>query len=408
MKNLLALFLFIFPAFTFAQPAYIHHEKGVQKLKNKQYAESILDFDKAIKADATYFEAYIDRGRANVALNKNDLAMADFSKAVQLNPKYAPGFFERAKVYSALGKDKEAIEDYTKITQVQPDFSDTYVYRGQLYFKTGQNDLALADFNKAISLKAKNAEVFYQRGLLYLAMKKTNEAMKDLTAAIEIDPLMTRAFFERGKLYATQSRQHELAVADYSKAITLKHPGEEVYHLRAVSYTALRKNEEAIRDYSSVIEMFKSKDPEIYRSRGDLFRQRNDHVNAIKDYNRALSFKKDDAVILTSRGQSQFALGKGKYPMAQQDFNKALGIDPDNVNAAYGLGQIFFENNKFEESIASLDKAIKIKATADAYYLRSKCHHKLNHKKNVCEDLNKAAEMGHPEAKKDVITICGK
>jgi len=404
--NRLLLFLCLFPLSLPAQPAYIHHENGVAKLKAGQHAAAILDFDKAIKADATYFEAYIDRGRAQQALGKNDLALADFNKGVQLNQKFAPGFLYRAQYYEAIKQDKLAIDDYTKIIQLRADYAEAYVARGLLYSKGGQNDLAMADYNKAIALNAKNAEVFYQRGLLHWEMKKTNEAMKDLSDAIAADPLMVKAYFERGKLYAAQSRQHELAVNDFSKAITLKFPGEEIYKRRAASLTLLKRNDEAWKDYSVMIEQLRTRDGEVYKLRGDIFAARKDHANAIKDYNKALTFKKDDPATLIARGKSQLALGKGKYPMAQQDFNKALELDPNNAEAAAGLGEVHFGNGKYEEGIEALSKSIKLKPAADAYYLRSKCHHMLKNKKNVCEDLKKAAELGHPEAKKDVTTMC--
>jgi hypothetical protein len=50
---------------------------------------------------------------------------------------------------------------------------------------------------------------------------------------------------------------------------------------------------------------------------------------------------------------------------------------------------------------------LKIRPDADAYYMRSKCYYKTNNKKAACDDLQKAAGMGHQEAKRDVKEICG-
>src|SRR5688500_9923382 len=63
------LFFSISISFTiYGQPAYIFHEKGLQKLNKGDYAGAIKEFDTAIKKDKNDFEVYTDRGRANYAL----------------------------------------------------------------------------------------------------------------------------------------------------------------------------------------------------------------------------------------------------------------------------------------------------------------------------------------------------
>ncbi len=405
MKKHLLFLLFLFPLTLFAQkPAYLFHEKGMELFKAGNYAGAIAQFDLAIKADATYFEAWTDRGRANYNLGKKDLALSDFNQSAKLNPRFAPTFFWRAVVFTDMGQDQNAIADYSVAQKLNQDFVDTYLNRGKLYIKTAQYDLALADFNKAISLDGKNGEIYYQRGLLQNKSNKTTEAINDFNKAAALTPTLAGPHFELGKIYATQNK-HDQAVAELGKAIALKQTGEEVYKIRAASLTALSRDAEAIKDYSTLIDIMKTKDIDVIRLRGDLFVKQKNWAAAVKDYNKALALKKDDVPTLLARGKANYMQGKSKYAMAKTDFNKVLAADGNNAEASLYIGKILFEENKFQEAVDALSVAIKNNPSAEAYYIRSKCYYKLENKKACCEDLSKAQQMGHPEAARDKMTV---
>jgi tetratricopeptide (TPR) repeat protein len=399
-KAILVLFSLFAPLWILAQPAYVYHEKGKKLLEDKKYIESIAQFDLAIKADATYFEAYVDRGRANEALGKNDLAMADYTKTTQLNTKYAPGFFYKAKLNAQLGNDALAITDYTTAIKLNPDYLDSYVNRGMLYVKTSQSENALKDFNKAVSLDGKNAEVLYQRGILFRDMKKQTEALADFAKAITINPNMGKAYFEEGKIHAAQNK-NDAAIAEYSKAVTVGFSTEELYRAKGACNMALGKNDEAIKDFSMVIEQFHSRDADMYRVRGELFTKQKNYPNAIKDFNKALTLKKDDVPTLLARADANIAQGKTKFTQAEIDYKKVLTIESNNVRAARSLGKMYFDQEKWQLSIDNLSIAIKAGAIAEDYDLRGKANFKLNNKKAACEDFTKAEQLGFPEAAKD-------
>jgi tetratricopeptide (TPR) repeat protein len=399
-STFLFLFCLLAPLAILAQPAYVFHEKGKKLLDEKKYVESIAQFDLAIKADASYFEAYLDRGRANQALGKNDLAMADFTKTTQLNAKYAPGFFYKAKLNAQLGNDALAIPDYTTAIKLNPDYLESYVNRGMLYVKAGQPENALADLNKAVALDGKNAEVLYQRGILFRDMKKQTEALADFSKAVSLSPTMGKAWFEQAKIHAAQNK-NDVAITEYSKAVTLGFSTEELYRAKGACNMALGKNDEAIKDFSMVIDQFHSRDADMFRIRGELFTKQKNYPAAIKDFNKALTFKKDDVPTLLARADANVAQGKTKYIQAEMDYKKVLTLEANNVRAARALGKMYFDQEKWQPAIDNLSIAIKGGATAEDYDLRGKANFKLSNKKAACEDLTKAEQMGFPGADKD-------
>jgi hypothetical protein len=68
--------------------------KGAQRLAARDFAGSIIEFQKAIAAYDEFYEAYYKIGIANLELQVNDSAEAAFRKSIELSEaKYAPSLF---------------------------------------------------------------------------------------------------------------------------------------------------------------------------------------------------------------------------------------------------------------------------------------------------------------------------
>jgi tetratricopeptide (TPR) repeat protein len=134
----------------------------------------------------------------------------------------------------------------------------------------------------------------------------------------------------------------------------------------------------------------------MFRLRGDLFTIQKNYPAAVKDYNKALTLKKDDVAILLSRGNCYFVQGKTKFMSAELDYKKVLELEPKNAAASRGLGKIRFEQEKWQEAIDYFNTAIANGASGEDYFYRAKCNYKLNKKKDCCADFDKAAQLGFP------------
>jgi tetratricopeptide (TPR) repeat protein len=76
------------------EKARIAFNKGAQKLAAKDFAGSIVEFQKAVAAYDEFYEAYYRLGIANLELQVNDDAEAAFRKSIELSEaKYAPPLF---------------------------------------------------------------------------------------------------------------------------------------------------------------------------------------------------------------------------------------------------------------------------------------------------------------------------
>ncbi len=401
------VFLFIFSlsiSCLLAQPAYVFHDRGMEKLEAKNYTEAIKDFDLALQKDKNHAPSYCDKARAEAEIGKKEEALKNFEQAIKLKSDYVDAYYYRGLLYHKL-KDDKAISDFSKTIQLDPKKTDAYLKRGMYYYQKKQEQEALKDFNKAIELKCTNIDVYYLRGKINVQKNNTVEALNDFNEVIKKNPIHSESLVERGKIYLSQKKL-DLALKDFNTCVANRLNTEEIYAVRAECYLQMGKFDDALRDYNTLIDIFKTKDIKVYAMHADANFKKKDLPATIKDCNKMVSLNREYAPAYLLRAKVYVLQGKSKYVLALNDFKKVCELEPENVEAWTRRGNLLFETNKFAEAIEVLNKSISITPDAAAYYTRSKCYYKTNNKKACCADLEKAAEMGNKEAKKDIGIVC--
>lgn len=91
------------------------------------------------------------------------------------------------------------------------------------------------------------------------------------------------------------------------------------------------------------------------------------------------------------RGKAHAGLKMFKDALA--DYNMAIQLDPDNVEAIQNKGILLLDNEKLEEALTEFNNAIQKNMTyLDAYMNRGKALFKLNKHALALEDLNKVVK----------------
>ena len=93
-----------------AQEAEVSYNNGTTKFNNKQYADAIADFNKAIELKPDFEKAYYNRGLTRMELFQNKAAIEDFSKSIELNAGADYAYFSRGAAKEAEGNKDGAAE----------------------------------------------------------------------------------------------------------------------------------------------------------------------------------------------------------------------------------------------------------------------------------------------------------
>ena len=390
---------------SYSQPAYVFHEKGEEKFKSENYADAIKDFDQAIKASVQNFDSYLMRGKCFEKLGNIKAAIENYNLAIKYNPNYTDAYFSLALI-EANGKDeKSALSDFAMVLKLNPNYLEVYNRRGQMYMLSGKTEAAMKDFTKAIELNTSNPEVYIQMGKMAEKEQKSTVAIEYYSKGIELKPTYANTYYERGALYYSQKKYKE-ALIDFSSAVSKGFQSEQLLHFRSKCYAILGNENNAYTDLCSLIDVYKSKDANVYIQRALIFRKKNDAIHALKDFSKAIQYDNQNGQIYLERGHLYMLQGKSKIPLAMQDYQKAEELKITDFSMFVNRAKYEFETQKFELARHDFTEAIHINPEADLFYKRSMCNFKLGNKKECCEDIKKAASMGHAEAKKDIGAIC--
>ena len=94
------------------------------------------------------------------------------------------------------------------------------------------------------------AAAYHDRGHLYDSRKDHDRAIADFTKAIEINPKDTIAYCSRGNAYANK-KDHDRAVVDYTKAIEIDPKYASASSNRGIAYRAKGELDQAIASASA-------------------------------------------------------------------------------------------------------------------------------------------------------------
>jgi tetratricopeptide (TPR) repeat protein len=132
--------------------AAIHYTEGVDHLEKGKLDAAIDAFTEVIKADPTFFDAYINRGVAHLRNRGLLLAIADFDAAVDLSPERPEAYANRGIAYAMIGQFERALDDLGLAIDSYPDDGDLHFFRGMVYAEIGESDKAAADLEKALTI----------------------------------------------------------------------------------------------------------------------------------------------------------------------------------------------------------------------------------------------------------------
>ncbi|HVA97490.1 MAG TPA: tetratricopeptide repeat protein, partial [Bacteroidia bacterium] len=155
-------------------------------LKGSEGAQQTDTLSQKIIADPKNPLLYYQRGLFYYQNKNYANAMADFNKALSLKNKYTDALYYRAIVEDAMNRPDDAMADYNKVIRIDPKYEEAYNNRGIEYGKAGKLDLALKDFKKVIEINPNNRDAYYNIGFTYHIMKEDDIACPYIKKAAEM------------------------------------------------------------------------------------------------------------------------------------------------------------------------------------------------------------------------------
>ncbi len=272
-----------------------------QKYDVGNYTGALADYDRAIKLNPQYAEAYNNRGNLRYAQLKNfQGALADYNKAISLRPSSTLAYVNRGNLKAEKFNDvRGAIADYDKSLALNDD--DYLIYNNRGYLKDAKlNDLsgAMADYNRSISLNPRSVLAYNNRGnLQYHKLSNTTAALTDYNLAIEVNAQNPMAYYNRADLNYSGGNK-TAAIQDFMIVVQLSPSSWLGLIAQGVIDLEQEQAPSALREFNQAASL--GADPIDYRKyRGLAYRQLGQRPKAISEWQKAaqisrqLHYRKD-------------------------------------------------------------------------------------------------------------------
>lgn len=259
-------------------------------------------------------------------------------------------------------------------------FSQEFYDKARHSFQDNEIDSARFYINKSLQKKPLSEEYFLS-GMIHEAEGKALRAASDYEAAIQKDPNNIEAYFQKGLIYYN-SASLEQAIKDFTYVID--HQGSEtkavyygndpfgakgtyittlesmigrVYQFRGLAYQKSGQLKEAMRDFNTSFEYDTIAD--FYINRSLLFSRMNDGIKSVKDLKKAIELEPDNYLAWYNLVILDESTIVPNYLLEDEEFTPMLNL----------LGANAYDQGKFSLSAEYHSKAILANPEDDFGYL---------------------------------------
>jgi tetratricopeptide (TPR) repeat protein len=201
-------------------------------------------YQKAIAADPTNPDRYLDCTRLLIDLNRYDEAIEIVQHGITMVPDDYPLTIRLGAVEMMKGNREKAREDYRKAIAEHPALALGYVALAQTYMKEGKDDEALKILTDGRVAVPRDFALEYVFGLVSFQLGQQKQAMDALKSAEELGPTVVEPHYQLGLLYM-QMQQWKGAQEEFEQVLKLDPRNAATYYQLSRTYQRLGETEKA-------------------------------------------------------------------------------------------------------------------------------------------------------------------
>ncbi|MBK8340554.1 MAG: tetratricopeptide repeat protein [Flavobacteriales bacterium] len=311
--------------------------------KNDHYFFDVEEFELII-------EHYLDNNELKKARQVLDYARQQHPGSVDL-------LFCEAQVLMGLGKLNGALDVLDSIEKLEPFNEDVHLHKASIHSQLRNYRKAIEHYRKALELADEGLDDIY----LDLAFEHENceqfdEAIVCLKKALDVNPENEAVLYELAYCFDL-AEVHEASVV-FFRNFTNEHPYSFVswYNLgnALAKLNRLEESNQALELCLAIEEEFSS----AYFSKARNLLQGGEFEAAIACYQETLNIDGPQAVTFSYIGECYEKMER--YEQALINYDQALALDPNWVDAWIGRGVVRDFQGKLPEAIKDLENAVRI------------------------------------------------
>jgi len=378
----------------------------------------------AIRIDPKDEEPFLSLGDFYLQQRRTGEAEKAFLSAKLAQPKSGRGGKKLAALYLSLLKRNEAASEIASLPNDKESDSDVLFLNGGLSLLDKKSALAINQFRKVLATNPSYPEVHHYLGVAFALDGNSLQAKTEFLDAIKESPNDIRPHLALATLYM-QSHTYNLADSEAREVLKRDPNNVAAYNLFADAAIAQKDLVKAEGISQRILSLSPKNHAAFYRM-GIIRRTQKRDQDAILFFENALLEDPDamnpisqivsiylgdkrpqkaidlvtQQITLAPKNPRLYALqgrlygGLGQLEKAEENFKKAILTDSLFMDSYIDLASLYFEEKKFDQGIAELEKALKINPKyVQAYMLKGKINDNLGHFEEARAAYEKVMEL---------------
>ncbi len=409
------------------EQALAYRVRGAVAYWEGRYADAQSDLNRALELDPDDVEALALRSALHFSISDDVAARADAARAADLAPQSPAALWAQAAVHLQDYEPDEAYVLLTQAIGLDAQRPELYEWRGSTYLYRFQHDEQAADYDAALALYPEFGRAISSRLWMQLSRYEMDEYEETVLYLLDMFPDWDSAYRTAASYYHVQKGDSEQALVYAEEAVAINPTASQNYVVRGFVLSEQGETEKALADYEHALEISpdsvnvlaalaalageqgeqetalayreeaflltaypdqKITLANVYAQRGDMDRawEMTHEVLAVDpDHEGALITRSllrldagnptqalNDLTVLISKYpgyayayvlRAQLRLDEGNLDEVRADANRALELDPFNMDGAhYLLGMAALIEEDLETAVTHIDNYV---ATGD-------------------------------------------
>lgn len=264
--------------------------------------------------------------------------------------------------------------------------------------RVGQNALYFEDymlsiqyFNRVIQAKPYLAQPYFFRAIAKLNLEDYNGAETDASKAIELNPFLTDAWEVRGVARQNLGKNVD-AIADYDHALQLIPRNRQLLFNKALAQSDIDDYEGADSTFSALLTYYPGFDSGLL-GRARLNLSRSDTVAAVADIDKAIGINPNAVNAYIMR--ADIAINRDSdFDAARADLDQAIRLQPRLAGLYVNRAYVRYKLQDFFGAMADFDYAIELDPLNDhALFNRALLNMEAQANDRALDDLNRVLEL---------------
>ena len=403
-----------------------HLQKGKELFEKGEYDKAILELKTSSqsedkRSDTYYYMALLDEKSNNFKsmrenliktidldpnntearqkLGKVHLLFGDLGKALeqadlvlQSNPASEEAKLLKASVYIRQQKKEQASEIIDSVLAVNAENIDGLSLKAAMFYENGQFDQSLEMVNTALTKDAKNLPLRLFKIKINAKKNNMEAVIDDYKQLIEIYPDAENFKLSLASIYAMTDKL-QLAEA-LLREMVVKKPDNIEPKIVLLEFLNAKNKERVSPEFKVMLTDSNNKPANVLElSKWMLVSGYPD--DAASGLKQVASLDSNDKTGLTARTiLAEIDLRKKEFDKAEKEISDILAVDSDFFDASLLKARLFLNQNKTDEAIELLNKAVWTKNDSDqAYMLLGQAYSLKNDQKQADKNFKQALEL---------------